>query len=169
MFSSLDISIIRKMQEDLPLVPQPYKLIADELGIKENKLLEKIKEFCDKGIIRRFGATLNHRNIGFKANAMVVWIVPEERIKEVSKSMILFEQVSHCYQRPTFLNWPYNIFTMVHGETKEECEKVVKDIINLVNINDYNILYSTKELKKSSMKYFIEDSFAQNNNGKILI
>jgi len=166
MFSSLDISIIRKMQEDLPLVPQPYKLIAKELGIKENELLEKIKEFCDKGIIRRFGATLNHRNIGFKSNAMVVWIVPEERIKEVSKNMILFDQVSHCYQRPTFLNWPYSIFTMIHGETKEECEKVVKEIINVVNINDYNVLYSTKELKKSSMKYFMEDSFVKEYNVK---
>ena len=156
MFSPLDINIIRKMQEDLPLVPKPYKVIAQELGIEENELLEKIKEFCDKGIIRRFGATLNHRNIGFKANAMVVWIVPEERIKEVSKIMILFSQVSHCYQRPTFLNWPYNIFTMVHGETKEDCEKIVKEIINSVNINDYSILYSTAELKKSSMRYFIE-------------
>jgi len=89
-FSSLDISIIRILQEDLPLVPEPYKLIAEDLGIKEMELLEKIKEFCNKGVIRRFGATLNHRNIGFKANAMVVWNVPEERIKEVSGIMILF-------------------------------------------------------------------------------
>lgn len=156
MFSSLDISIIRKMQEDLPLVPEPYKLIAEELGIKEKELLKKIEEFCNESIIRRFGATLNHRNIGFKANAMVVWIVPEERIKEVSEIMILFSQVSHCYQRPTFPNWPYNIFTMVHGESKEKCEKSIKQIINAVNINEYSILYSTEELKKSSMRYFIE-------------
>jgi len=155
-FSSLDISIIRILQEDLPLVPEPYKLIAEDLGIKEMELLEKIKEFCNKGVIRRFGATLNHRNIGFKANAMVVWNVPEERIKEVSGIMILFPQVSHCYQRPKFPNWPYNIFTMVHGENKEECEKIVKKIIETINIIDYCMLYSTVELKKSSMKYFIE-------------
>ena len=155
MFSSLDINIIRKMQEDLPLVPQPYKLIAEELGIEEEELLEKIKEFCNKGIIRRFGATLNHRNIGFKANAMVVWIVPKE-IKEVSEIMIVFPQISHCYQRPTFPNWPYNIFTMVHGETEEECQEVVKEIVKAVRINDYSILYSTEELKKNSMRYFVE-------------
>ena len=118
MFSSLDISIIRKIQEDLPLVAEPYRAIAEELQITESELISKIQEFCNKGIIRRFGATLNHRNIGFKANAMVVWQVPEERIKEVSKIMILFSAVSHCYQRPTFSNWPYNMFTMVHGETK---------------------------------------------------
>ena len=159
MFSSLDINIIRKMQEDLPLVPQPYKLIADELGIKEEELLEKIREFCNKGIIRRFGVTLNHRNIGFKANAMVVWIVPEERIKEVSEAMIVFPQVSHCYQRPTFSNWPFNIFTMVHGETEEECRKIVKKIVAAVSINDYSILYSTEELKKNSMRYFVEGDF----------
>ena len=156
MFSSLDINIIRKIQEDLPLVPEPYREIAENLGITESELISKIQEFCNKGIIRRFGATLNHRNIGFKANAMVVWQVPDDRIKEVSEIMVLFSQVSHCYQRPTFPNWPYNIFTMVHGETKEECERIIKEIANDVNINDYNTLYSTHELKKTSMKYFIE-------------
>ena len=156
MFSSLDKSIIRKIQEDLPLVPEPYKAIAEELQITEGELMDKIREFYNNGVIRRFGATLNHRNIGFKANAMVVWQVPEDRIKEVSKIMILFSQVSHCYQRPTFPSWPYNIFTMVHGETKEECERTIMEIKNSVNIDNYNILYSTHELKKCSMKYFIE-------------
>ena len=156
MFSSLEIDIIRKLQGDLPLVPEPYKLIADELGIQEEELLEKIKEFCDKGIIRRVGATLNHRNVGFKANAMVVWVVPEERINEVSEILIEFPQISHCYQRPTFQNWPYNIFTMIHEETQEKCEEVVNKISRDININEYNILFSTQELKKSSMKYFIE-------------
>jgi DNA-binding Lrp family transcriptional regulator len=157
MLSSLDISIIRKIQEDLPLVPEPYKEIAEELGITENEVISKIQEFCKSGIIRRFGTILNHRNVGFKANAMVVWKVPEGEIKAVSKIMILFSQVSHCYQRPTFPGWPYNVFTMVHEETKQECEKVVKEIANAVNINDYDMLYSTDELKKVSMKYFIEE------------
>lgn len=156
MFSDLDIRIIRKIQEDLPLVPEPYKVIAKELGITESELINKIQEFCNRGIIRRLGATLNHRNIGFKANAMVVWKVPDEKIKDVSKIMILFAQITHCYQRPTFPGWPYNIFTMVHGETKVECEKVIKEISNAISINEYNILYSTDELKKVSMKYFIQ-------------
>ena len=158
MLSSLDISIVRMIQEDLPLVPKPYKAMAEELGITENELINKIKEFCKSGIIRRVGTIINHRNVGFKANAMVVWIVPEERIKDVSEIMIMFSEVSHCYQRSTFPGWPYNVFTMVHGETKQECEKVVKEIANDVNINDYSMLYSTDELKKVSMKYFIGNS-----------
>lgn len=159
MLSCLDIKIIRKIQEDMPLVPEPYKEIAHEIGITENELMDKIKEYCRNGIIRRFGTILNHRNVGFKANAMVVWIVPKERIKDVSKIMILFPQVSHCYQRSTFPGWPYNVFTMVHGETKQECEKVVMAIAEAVNINEYDLLYSSKELKKVSMKYFIEKQF----------
>lgn len=157
MLSSLDINIIRKLQEDLPLVPRPYMEIAEQLGITENEVIDKIQEFCKSGIIRRFGTTINHRNVGFKANSMVVWMVPEERIKAVTKIMILFSQVSHCYERPTLPGWPYNVFTMVHEETKQECEKVVKEISKAVNINEYDMLYSSDELKKVSMKYFIEE------------
>ena len=156
MISPLDKKIIRIIQEDLPLVIEPYKQIALELGITEKELLNKIQDFSGKGIIRRFGTILNHRNVGFKANAMVVWKVPDERIKVVSQIMILFSHVSHCYQRPTFEGWPYNVFTMIHEETKQGCEKIVKEIANAINVNEYEMLYSTAELKKISMKYFIE-------------
>lgn len=156
MLSSLDIKIIRSVQEDLPLVVEPYKEIARKLGITENELLNKLKEFSNNGIIRRYGTILNHKNVGFKANAMVVWIIPERRIDDVSKIMILCPQISHCYQRPTFLGWPYNIFTMIHAQSKQECEKVVKEIAENISINDYTMLYSTRELKKVSMRYFIE-------------
>lgn len=154
MLSSLDISIIRKVQEDIPIVPEPYKKIAEELGISQEDLLNKIIEFSNKGIIRRFGAILNHRNAGFNANAMVVWKVPEENIKKIVDIMTGFKEVSHCYRRPVYDNWPYNIFTMIHGQTKNSCEKIVQEISQLSNINDYNILYSTYEFKKISMKYF---------------
>lgn len=154
MLSSLDISIICKVQEDIPIVQEPYKEIAEELGISQEELLNKIIEFSNKGIIRRFGAILNHRNAGFNANAMVVWKVPEENIKEITDIMTGFKEVSHCYRRPVYDNWPYNIFTMIHGQTKNVCEKIVQEISQLSNINDYNILYSTYEFKKISMKYF---------------
>ncbi|MBU3161605.1 AsnC family transcriptional regulator [Clostridium frigoris] len=157
MLSGLDKSIIRAVQEDLPLVPEPYKEMARELGITENALINRIKEFCSSGIIRRFGTIVNHRNIGFTSNAMVVWIVPKDLIEDVSKIMISFPQVSHCYQRPTFPQWPYNVFTMIHGQNNQECEKIVKEIVAAININDYELLYSSIELKKESMKYFIEE------------
>lgn len=154
MLSPLDVSIIAKLQEDIPLVQEPYKQIAKELGISQNKLLYKIEGFCSIGVIRRFGAIINHRNVGFKSNAMVVWKVPNERVKEVSEIMVMFSQVSHCYRRPIFSNWPYNIFTMIHEKTEMKCEEVVKEISKVSNIIDYDILYSICELKKTSMKYF---------------
>ncbi|MCB2295740.1 Lrp/AsnC family transcriptional regulator [Clostridium algoriphilum] len=157
MLSCLDKSIIRRIQEDLPLVPEPYKEIAQELEITENELMHKIKEFSSSGIMRRFGTIVNHRNVGFIANAMVVWNIPEDLISDVSKIMISFSKVSHCYQRPTFSDWPYNVFTMVHAESRQGCEKVVKEIAEAVHINDYEMLYTTDELKKISMKYFIEE------------
>ena len=156
MLSYLDKSIVRVVQEDLPLVLEPYKEIAEELGITENELIDKIKQFCTSGIIRRFGTIVNHRNIGFISNAMVVWIVPKDLIDVACKIMISFPQISHCYQRPTFPEWPYNVFTMIHGQSNQECEKIVKDIAALINIEDYNMLYSSIELKKESMKYFQE-------------
>lgn len=165
MFSPLDASIIAKLQGDIPLAQEPYKQIAKELGISENKLLDKIDEFCSMGVIRRFGAILYHRNVGFKSNAMVVWKVPNERVKEVSGIMVRFSQVSHCYRRPIFPNWPYNIFTMIHEKTEKKCEEVVKGISKVSNINDYDILYSICELKKTSMKYFdnIDIKVSENN------
>jgi DNA-binding Lrp family transcriptional regulator len=157
MFKAIEKKLIRKLQEDIPLVSQPYKAIADELGITEYEVLEKVQEFCNNGVIRRLGASLNHRNIGVKANAMVVWYVPEQRIEEVSKVMVSFKEVSHCYQRPILQNWHYNIFTMIHGLSRQQCESVVNEIQGIIDIHEYDILYSTKELKKTSMKYFVED------------
>ncbi|MDF2504919.1 AsnC family transcriptional regulator [Clostridium sp.] len=159
MLDILDINIIRKIQEDIPIVQEPYKQIAKELGISEDELLDKIHRLCSNGIIRRFGAILNHRNAGFTSNAMVVWNIPMERIKEASKIMVKFSPVSHCYRRPIFPEWPYNIFTMIHGETKEQCEKIVEEISKASKISDYVILYSTCELKKTSMKYFNDEIF----------
>jgi DNA-binding Lrp family transcriptional regulator len=156
MLSATEINIIRCLQEDLPLVPEPYKKLAEDLGLTESELLIKIREFKEKKIIRRFGATLNHRKVGFHSNAMAVWIVPTDRVAEVSKIMISFPQVSHCYERTTQPGWPYNLFTMIHGQSKQECEKVISLISDLTVIKSYNILYSSEELKKTSMKYFCE-------------
>lgn len=151
---SREKQIIRKLQDEFPLVPEPYKKIAEDIGISENELLDYIKELKGNKKLRRIGAVLNHRIAGFLANAMVVWSVPAERIKEVSDIMISFSQVSHCYEREVLKDWNYNIYTMIHSESYEQCEEIISQISHITNINNYEILYSTKELKKSSMVYY---------------
>ena len=157
MFSQLDKSIIIRLQDEIPLVSQPYKAIAEELGITENELLDKIRELQTEGVLRRLGATLHHRKAGYSANAMVVWIVHEEKTEEAGKIMASFNPVSHCYLRSTSPDWPYNMYTMVHARTKQECEEIVSKIADAIQIYEYEMLYSTKEIKKSSMKYFSGD------------
>lgn len=154
MDNSLDRAIVRKLQENLPLVPEPYKSIADELGISEQELLIRIKELRERKMLRRVGAILHHRTAGFKANAMVVWNVPIDKIRDVANIMISFPEVSHCYERKVMSNWPYNVYTMVHSESFEKCEAIILKIAHSAGIDTYEVLYSTRELKKSSMKYF---------------
>lgn len=147
-------SLIRIVQGDMPITERPYKAIADSLGVTEEEVITKIKEFREKGYIRRFGATLRHREAGIMANGMGIWIVSKEDVQRVGKIMASFKEVTHCYERPTFSDWPYNVYTMIHGKTREDCEAVAKRISEATGIKDYKMLYSTKEFKKTSMKYF---------------
>ncbi len=147
-------SLIRIVQGDMPITERPYKAIADSLGVTEEEVIAKIKEFREKGYIRRFGATLRHREAGIMANGMGIWIVSKEDVQRVGKIMASFKEVTHCYERPTFSDWPYNVYTMIHGKTREDCEAVAKRISEATGIKDYKMLYSTKEFKKTSMKYF---------------
>ncbi|MBS4025618.1 MAG: AsnC family transcriptional regulator [Clostridia bacterium] len=155
MFSDLDIKIVRALQEDLPLTSEPFKEIAEELGISEEFLLEKINSFVEQGIIRRFGAAIRHREAGFTANAMVVWDVEDERTVEVGRIMAEFSEVSHCYQRPRYPDWNYNLFTMVHGKNRDQCQEIAEKIAQAADIANFKLLFSTDELKKTSMKYFV--------------
>jgi DNA-binding Lrp family transcriptional regulator len=153
--TEVEKNIIREIQGDIPLY-RPFETIADKLGIQVEELLEKIQKMKAQGTIRRFGAIVRHRNLGFRANAMGVWVVPDNRAEEVGVEMAAFPQVSHCYQRPVRPGWPYNLFTMIHGKSAGECEKTAKLISEKTGIKDYCLLYSTRELKKASMKYFTE-------------
>lgn len=159
MLSKLDKAIIIRLQDELPLVPQPYAAMAEELGITETELLERITELHNKGVLRRLGALLHHRTAGYSANTMVVWAVPEEKTEEAGKIMASFAQVSHCYKRLSCPDWPYNMYTMVHAKTRQECEEIVFEIADAVRIYEYRMLYSTREVKKCSMKYFLEEEY----------
>lgn len=122
--------------------------------MSETELIDKIKGFIDEGIIRRFGATLKHSHAGFTANAMVVWDVPEEKVSAAGRIMAGFKEVSHCYRRPRRPGWPYNLFTVVHGHSREYCEETAARLSRASGLTNYALLYSTGELKKTSMRYF---------------
>jgi DNA-binding Lrp family transcriptional regulator len=155
--SALDIQLVRELQKDLLLEPRPFLPAATRLGITEEALLDEARRMMDQGIMRRFAAVLYHRRAGFKANAMGVWRAPEDRVEEYGFQMAAFAAVSHCYQRPIYPDWPYNIFTMVHGHTPEECERVLRAIAEETGLTDYVSLYSTREYKKTRVEYFTDD------------
>lgn len=150
----LDKEIIRELQGDIALEPQPFLTIASRLGVSEEEVLERIKKLKDEGIIRRFGATLQHRNIGLKANALVAWRIPNASIDKIGKTISSLPQVTHCYQRTPADVFPYNLFAMVHGQVREECRELAAQISHELGLGKYEILFSSRELKKTSMKYF---------------
>lgn len=154
MLSKQDRQIIKELQNGLPLASRPYKIIADRLKISEEELIKRVGYLIENGFIRRLGAAVRHQNLGFQANAMVVWDVPDDKISGVGSIMAGFREVTHCYQRPRQANWPYNLFTMVHGHSREECAIIAGKIAQAVGINKYDLLFSTAELKKISMRYF---------------
>ncbi|BAF59159.1 transcriptional regulator [Pelotomaculum thermopropionicum SI] len=154
MLTEQDKRVIRVLQRGLPLESRPFKAMAEELNMTEEELIDKIKQFIKNGQIRRFGATVRHQDVGYVANAMIVWDVPDDRVKEAGRIMAGFGEVTHCYQRPRLPGWPYNIFTMVHGKTREECIRAAEMISQATGVGSYRLLFSTAELKKSSMLYF---------------
>ena len=152
--SELETTVIRTVQEDLPLVERPFAAIAEPLGYTEDELLGALRSFLDRKLMRRFAAVMNHRNAGFKANAMGVWAVPEDELVEIGPQMAGFSAVSHCYRRPTYDDWPYTVFTMVHGRTARDCEATIAAISDETGVDDYALLWSIKEYKKVRVRYF---------------
>ena len=155
--SARDIEAVRALQTDLPAAGEPFPEIAAAYGFTVEELLAKGHEYLATGQMRRFAAVLHHRNAGFLQNGMGVWKVDEERCAEMGKIMAGYRGVSHCYQRPTYEDWPYRLFSMTHGRDKEECEAVLAEISRETGLDDYAVLYSTREYKKTRLKYFTEE------------
>ena len=148
------------LQRDLPIVPAPFDLWAHEAGIDPDDLLDRAEVFIARNYMRRFAAVLNHRKARFGANGMAVWKVPEERVDEVGATMAAFHAVSHCYRRPTYPDWPYNLFSMVHARSKELCEEAIAALAEetgLARPDDRAVLYSTYEFKKVRLVYYSPD------------
>lgn len=152
--SDLEIAIVQELQRDLSITERPFTAMTERLKIDVDELLRTAKNFLTNGTMRRYGAVLNHRQAGFRANALGCWIVPQPRIEEVGKSMASFSEVTHCYERQTYTDWPYNLFTMIHGRTKEECETIAGEMSGQMGVADYILLYSTREYKKERVQYF---------------
>lgn len=151
----LDRKIITATQSGLPLVKEPYQLIAQQLDISPELLKERLKNMLETGQIRRIGAVPNHYKLGYTANAMSVWNVPDNKIVELGQQLGSLPFVSHCYERPRFLpEWPYNLFAMLHGKNKQEVSQKVQQIVTLLGTHcaGYELLYSTQILKKTGLR-----------------
>ncbi len=156
-YDELDKDIIRATQGDLPVVPEPYADAAANLGMTVDALLEHMEGMKERGILRRVAAILYHRRAGFSANGMGVWKVPDEKIAEFGPRMASFRGISHCYERPTYEDWPYSVFTMAHGRSKEECDAILDAIAGEFDISERATLYSSTEFKKIRLLYFTDD------------
>ncbi|MBM3905368.1 MAG: Lrp/AsnC family transcriptional regulator [Thaumarchaeota archaeon] len=154
-----DKEFIRHLQKDLPVVDRPFLPAANALGMKEEQVFEKLAYYEEIGVMRRYAAILRHRDAGFVANGMIVWRVPEDQIEPVGAKLGAFPQISHCYQRPVYADWPYNVFSMVHCKSIPEAEEMAKDIQKHIDVDDYKILFSSREFKKTRVEYFTESEF----------
>jgi siroheme decarboxylase len=155
--SELDVAVIRATQGPMEVTAEPYAAAASELGLSQRALLDHLESMRERKALRRVAAILYHRRAGFSANGMGVWRVPEERIMELAPRMAAFRGISHCYQRPTYPDWPYSVFTMAHGRSKEECDAVLDSIAAETGIEDRRTLYSSTEFKKIRLLYFTDD------------
>lgn len=152
-----DKRMIRALQGDLPLIERPFDELAAAAGVTVDELLEAARRYLENGVMRRMAAVLRHRQAGFGANAMGAWIVPVEQQDRFGALAAGFEAVSHCYLRPTYEDWPYTLFTMVHGRDKADCEQALAAISALTGVADYTALYSTHEYKKVRVRYMTDD------------
>ena len=153
------IQYVKVMQEDLATISRPFHPMADDLNMTTPQLFARANELIQQKIMRRYSAVLHHRRAGFSSNAMIVWKVPEEQSEEIGVVMAQHPAVTHCYQRPTYDDWPYSHFTMVHGTNEEECERFGEEIAAATGITERQLVYSLREFKKTRVRYFVEDEF----------
>jgi glutamate-1-semialdehyde 2,1-aminomutase len=166
--SARDRAFIRELQEDIEIIPQPFAGVAERLAVSHEEVLAWLHEAKATGWLRRFAAILRQRQAGYVANGMVVWRVPEDSIDKAAAVAASLPRVSHCYQRPTYPDWPYNLFTLIHAKSKEDCRAIAGKIAQATGVSDYAILFSTKEYKKERLKYFVSTEEVMTNRSHSL-
>jgi siroheme decarboxylase len=156
-YGERDVAVIRALQGDMAVCREPYAAAAAEVGMSQPRFLEHLEGMRERGLLRRVAAILYHRRAGFSANGMGVWKVPGPRIADVGPRMAAVRGISHCYQRPTYPDWPYSVFTMAHGRSKEECDAVLDSVAARTGIEERATLYSSTEFKKIRLLYFTDE------------
>ncbi len=156
-YDDFDVAVIRTLQGDMPVVEEPYAPAAAALGVTQTRFLDHLAGMQERGLLRRVAAILYHRRAGFSANGMGVWKVPDEDVLDVGRRMAAVRGISHCYQRPTYEDWPYSVFTMAHGRSKEECDAILDSIAETHGIEERATLYSSTEFKKIRLLYFTDE------------
>ncbi len=153
--SQTDRAVINELQQDLPLVPAPFVAMAERLGMDVEHLFAQCQSLLERGIMRRFGAAINHSRAGFKANAMACWVAPPDTVDVAGRKLTSLREVSHCYERKTNPLWQYNLFAMFHSHTREACQEIVSKASHKIGLTDYILLFTTKEFKKVRIKYIV--------------
>jgi DNA-binding Lrp family transcriptional regulator len=153
-----EIEAVRLLQKDLPLQPRPFDALARGTSVAPDELLASARLLVVRGQIRRFGALIPSRKAGFVATAMGVWSVPADRTEEYGAKLSQHRAVSHCYLRPVYSDWPYNLYTTVHGRSVDECESIINDLAIDTGLTEKQALYPTREYKKSRLTFFAPDA-----------
>ena len=154
MIDEIDKKVIALIQGDLPLDKRPFATMAKKIDLTEKEFLDRLKNLKKRGVVRRFGATLRHQEAGFSSNAMVAWVVPDDRVDEAGSLLSEFQEVTHCYERRPQKDWQYNLYTMIHGNNRDLCIQIAERMSQSIGIDQYVLLFSEKEFKKTSMEYF---------------
>lgn len=147
-----DLMLLKVAQDGLSLTDRPYQIWGEVLGISEEEVIHRLRALEREGVVRRFAATIGHRALGIVANALIAWIVPPERVVATGELFAATDEVTHCYERTTAADWPYNLYTMVHSRSREDCLRIADQLSRQSGIRDYSVLFSEREYKKISAR-----------------
>ena len=147
-----DLLLLKVAQDGLSLTDRPYQTWGEVLGISEEEVIDRLQALEREGVVRRFAATIGHRALGIVANAMIAWIVPPERVVATGELFAAADEVTHCYERTTAADWPYNLYTMVHSRSRDDCLRIAEQLSRQSGISDYTVLFSEREYKKISAR-----------------
>ncbi len=148
----IDLELLKVSQDGVKLTPRPYREWGETLGITEEEVIDRLRALEQEGVVRRFAATIGHRALGIVANAMIAWIVPSDRVVATGELFAASMEVTHCYERAKAIDWPYNIYTMVHSRSREDCLRIADQLSHQSGIRDYTVLFSEREYKKISAR-----------------